>query len=79
MATSSRGSTAVAAQQVDVHAGDAAHASAHEHVTGGLEDLAAFHRGVLHLLALAVEAVAQEIDAFDECMAQTDQTLAAGC
>jgi hypothetical protein len=68
-----------AARQVEGHAGDAAHGAGHDHVRAGLEDFAQFHRGVLNLLALAVEAVAQEIDTFDDCMARTDRDLAAGC
>jgi hypothetical protein len=68
-----------AARRVDTYAADAGHVAGHAHVRDGLDDFASFHNAVLHLLALAVEAVSQEMVGFDECMATTDATLAAGC
>ena len=68
-----------AADLVDRDAGDCAYAAGHAHVRDGLDEFARFHSGVLTLLAVAVEAVAQEMTAFDQCMGEADRDLAAGC
>ena len=70
---------ATAAGQVDARAADASDAAGHDHVRAGLDEFATFHQAVLTVLTVAAEAVAQEISAFDECMAATDAQLAAGC
>ena len=68
-----------AAGQVGSHADAAAAAAGHAHVRDGLDGFATFHTGVLRLLAVAADAVAGEIAAFDQCMTTTDRDLAAGC